>query len=883
MMHVLHGLLFARISLRHGLLFLTGKVVMVRLRQLAMLHVFLLLEAALVHAEENCTENAGCLYEYFNATWSSADCSSRDLTVPPCFNKGTGLVSINLRHNKLTEIPRNLPKLIKNLDLSHNSISDIGTTLLIYKRLEYLNLDCNQLNFTSNFPSSLVFLSLKNNQMEPYPPNALSGLDLLFHLRIDGLKDGNLGEMFSVNTTVHSLKILDLSGRDGNCNMPNLTPIMFKKFNLTHLDISQCGLLNIEIRTLVSQQHLHFLDASYNKRLGFRGLQNITQDLQNTSLKILNVSKIHCSFGIGTLLTLQQTKYLKFIPLEELYLDSNRLERIEIGVLTYNFPKSLKVFSLGDNKLDIDIYMLEAVSLYNLEVLNVSFQSLSKLNNFDFCYDIADSCTGLMNQTQFKLTVQVFDVLRRYYPFLPNISLGVSMKSQDPNYTFHLPRNLQTIYANDIKFQYNVGTERFGGQCNLKQIHFQNNFLYKIYGPILGCNNVTYVDISNNHCSLITRYVFNDKPMLEVLNISQNLLGSFLKENDKDSVEMLGYNKRLTVIDLHDNQITELQQRFFENNTMIQILNISHNNIEHWTVNMRHMDQFQLLDLSYNQLQELDERAMKLFPEHDNFTIMLQGNPLSCTCKNQHFLSWINSFPTSRFPNLSNTNCTYKNGSKLLLNDLPVLLAMLRKDCYSYSLIIIFASLFICLTTSLIIYRIIYRYRWKILYIYYLTKRILLPETKGTNRKKHYESDAFISYADSQRTFVVNMARRLENNGLNICIHDRDFVPGVDIAENITNAIHNSRRIVFVMTPAFLKSYWCMFELNMARMESIYTRGGENIMLLVLLDNDVIKEMPRSLLDIVESKSYLEYPNDDSLSCSSVFWENLVDAIQDKD
>ncbi|XP_078318696.1 toll-like receptor 4 [Crassostrea virginica] len=860
----------------------SGKVVMVRLRQLAMLHVFLLLEAAFVHAEDNCTENAGCLYEYFNATWSSADCSSRDLTVPPCFNKGTDLVSINLRHNKLTEIPRNLPKLIKNLDLSHNSISDIGTTLLIYKRLEYLNLDCNQLNFTSNFPSSLVFLSLKNNQMGPYPPNALSGLDLLFHLRIDGLKDGNLGEMFSVNTTVHSLKILDLSGRDGNCNMPNLTPIMFKKFNLTHLDISQCGLLNIEIRTLVSQQHLHFLDASYNKRLGFRGLQNITQDLQNTSLKILNVSKIHCSFGIGTLLTLQQTKYLKFIPLEELYLDSNRLERIEIGVVTYNFPKSLKVVSVGDNKLDTDIYMLEAVSLYNLEILNVSFQSLSKLNNFDFCYDIADSCTGLMNQTQFKLTVQVFDVLRRYYPFLPNNSLRVSMKSQDPNYTFHMPRNLQTIYANDIKFQFNVGVQRFGGQCNLKHIHFQNNFLYKIYGPMLGCNNVTYLDISNNHCSYISRYVFSAEPMLEVLKISQNLLGSFLKR-EVDG-ELLGHNKRLTVIDLHDNKITELPQRFFENNTMIQVMNISHNNIEHWTVDMRHMDQFQLLDLSYNQLQEFDERAIKFLPAHNNFTIMLQGNPLSCTCKNQHFLNWINSIPTSRFHiNLVNTSCTYKNGSKLLMKDLPVLLTMLQKDCYSYSLIIIFASSFICMILSLIIYRIIYRYRWKILYIYYLTKRVLLPETKGTNRKKHYESDAFISYADSQREFAVNMARRLENNGLNICIHDRDFVPGVDIAENITNAIHNSRQIVFVMTSAFLKSYWCMFELNMARMESIYTRGGENIMLLVLLDKYVIKEMPRSLMDIVESKSYLEYPDNDSISSPSVFWENLVDAIQDKE
>lgn len=88
-------------------------------------------------------------------------------------------------------------------------------------------------------------------------------------------------------------------------------------------------------------------------------------------------------------------------------------------------------------------------------------------------------------------------------------------------------------------------------------------------------------------------------------------------------------------------------------------------------------------------------------------------------------------------------------------------------------------------------------------------------------RKKFYESDVFISYADKQRGFVVNMARELENKGFKVRIHDRDFIPGVDIAENITIAIHNSRRIILVMKSHFLKSQWCMLELNMARMESI--------------------------------------------------------------
>lgn len=87
------------------------------------------------------------------------------------------------------------------------------------------------------------------------------------------------------------------------------------------------------------------------------------------------------------------------------------------------------------------------------------------------------------------------------------------------------------------------------------------------------------------------------------------------------------------------------------------------------------------------------------------------------------------------------------------------------------------------------------------------------------------------------------------------------------------------------MTSDFLKSQWCMFELNMARMESLYSREGVNCLLLILLEKSVVKEMPRSLLDIIECKSYLEYPDDnddnDSLQSLSVFWRNLEDAVSD--
>ena len=65
------------------------------------------------------------------------------------------------------------------------------------------------------------------------------------------------------------------------------------------------------------------------------------------------------------------------------------------------------------------------------------------------------------------------------------------------------------------------------------------------------------------------------------------------------------------------------------------------------------------------------------------------------------------------------------------------------------------------------------------------------------------------------------------------------------------------------MTKHFLDSYWCMFELNMARMEAIYSRNGQNVLFLVALESGIMKRLPLQLMDLVYSKSYLDFPSDE--------------------
>lgn len=144
-----------------------------------------------------------------------------------------------------------------------------------------------------------------------------------------------------------------------------------------------------------------------------------------------------------------------------------------------------------------------------------------------------------------------------------------------------------------------------------------------------------------------------------------------------------------------------------------------------------------------------------------------------------------------------------------------------------------------------------------------------------------YDYDAFVSYAEEDQhfvheTFLTNIEEGAE---LRVCLHKRDFLVGNEIAANITDAIHRSRKTICILTNHFLNSYWCMFEFNMARMESIYSRDGENIVYLIFLEQIPSKTLPLVLLELVQSQSYVEFPNDEY--GDTLFWENLKKVMTD--
>ncbi|CAC5389722.1 Toll-like receptor 4 [Mytilus coruscus] len=163
----------------------------------------------------------------------------------------------------------------------------------------------------------------------------------------------------------------------------------------------------------------------------------------------------------------------------------------------------------------------------------------------------------------------------------------------------------------------------------------------------------------------------------------------------------------------------------------------------------------------------------------------------------------------------------------------------LQKTCSSYSSLISVIVASLAAFLFVLIWGIAFRNRWRLRYMYYMVKNKYQVQNKiEPDNDSQYEYDAFVSYDNNDRFFVHDkLLPCLEPEAwLKLCIQKRDFLPGNDIAGNITSAIHNSRKVIIVMSHNYLDSYWCMFEYNMAKMESIYSRNKENILFLVFLE-----------------------------------------------
>lgn len=117
--------------------------------------------------------------------------------------------------------------------------------------------------------------------------------------------------------------------------------------------------------------------------------------------------------------------------------------------------------------------------------------------------------------------------------------------------------------------------------------------------------------------------------------------------------------------------------------------------------------------------------------------------------------------------------------------------------------------------------------------------------------------DAFISYSEADGGSFVHstLTPMLEDEcGYKLSLHYREFVLGRTIIDNIIDAIYDSRRIVIIITPKFLDSEWCKFEVNYGLRRAF---EKPNTLVAVMLEEMPISQLPKSLRAFLSDVTFL--------------------------
>lgn len=117
--------------------------------------------------------------------------------------------------------------------------------------------------------------------------------------------------------------------------------------------------------------------------------------------------------------------------------------------------------------------------------------------------------------------------------------------------------------------------------------------------------------------------------------------------------------------------------------------------------------------------------------------------------------------------------------------------------------------------------------------------------------------DAFISYSEADGGSFVRSTLKpmLEDEcGYKLSLHYREFVPGTAIIDNIIDTIYDSRRIVTIITPKFLASEWCKFEVDHGLRRAI---EKPNSLVVIMLKEIPKSQLPKSLRAFLSDVTFL--------------------------
>ncbi|KAL7866286.1 hypothetical protein SRHO_G00115330 [Serrasalmus rhombeus] len=713
-------------------------------------------------------------------------CHNAPFPCVPCPNNAAFAIDKNALQN-LTKL--------KILRLHSNSLTSVQREW--FKSCK----DLRVLDLSSNFLAKAI-----TRTSFPHSLPSLEELDLSFNYELQRYPSSlNLSRAFS---SLKSLRILRIRGFVfQELKREDISPLTsLEKLEMIDLGTNFIKITNLSI--LTELKNFHIINLSDNKisspsEAGPAAALAMAQGAPKQD----NTSPM----SRGAQYQSGEVREIHYFRYDE-YARSCKYKDKELGTLS---PFYTQCSSFGKT-LDIsrnNIFFLHSrfLNLQELRCLNLSGNAMSQaLNGSEFIYlknlqylDFSHNRLDLMYSTAFQelSNLVILDISYNNHYFEAE---GLTHML---NFTKNLSKLTKLIMNhNQISTSTNTEMESF----SLEHLEFKSNRLDMLWrdGDLRYVNyfqklmNLKTLDISHNNLNFIPKQVFQGLPQtLTELHIANNKLKSFTWEG-------LKYLKNLKVLDLCGNLLTTVPAKLSNCSKSILTLILRKNQIASLTPNFL-QDAFSLknLDLSYNQLKYIEESS---FPEEvrDNLQVLhLNNNRFVCSCNATWFVRWINRTSVN-IPRLAtDVNCaapgTQRGQSVIFLN---------LQACQHSSLSIILSILTTSVILSVLTLSISsHLFLWDVWYIYHFC----LAKIKGYRRllSESTAYDAFIVYDKTDKAvsdWVLQELRvQLEEQGerqLQLCLEDRDWVPGCPLIENLSQSIQLSKRTVFILTSRFIRS-----------------------------------------------------------------------------
>ncbi|XP_053378250.1 toll-like receptor 4 [Mercenaria mercenaria] len=786
-----------------------------------------------------------------------------------------------LKNNSFVNAANLNTSLIRNLYLDNSNISYISSNAFLgLSGLLYLNLSGNNLIWPSGFGkgifkplSNLTYLNIKENNLQTFEGLGVElGYTKLGGIYAELCANCTFGKEFE---QLEHLVNLSLSGRSkGACNVSVVHNNTFEGLTkLQRLWLSSCNIREIEANTFNPlNKSLILLDISYNEKMNFTRMNTALYGLRNSSkLEVLNVNRIHNVHDLGVAVKKRDLENLSTLrSLITLHMDLNKIEIFDEEIFDpiFMFPSSLRDLTLSGNRLSFGKYINFIHNATNITCLDISRQHLY----YDpFLYEHFEP-------ENIQEDSKTANKCMQYEPSeFPNDTCNDSC-------SICIPPNLHRIKWRKSFLNFNTEmTLNICGANNLSHLDLSFNLLTEWKGSIKGLEHLKHLDLSENYCSEVAPAFFDNFRQLKHLNISGNILGvSFGQTSSFNLSNNIFRNlTQITVLDLSNNRIERFSDKqIFKDLRNIEVMYLHSNLMGDWEYVMPESKSLKLLDLSRNKLSTLSEKLRAYLDRLCqgtlcNVSLILENNPLECSCKTLSFLKWMLSTKVV----VERDECRFNTEQRNISENeaLHAMIETLEKKEYldrswqTWTVGIICAI--VGCFTSIVIGVVVYKYRWKLRYLYYSRNRRFNHE--GFERL--FENDAFVSYSKCKASFIKNkMVPSLEEQrGLRLWVTDRNSIPGTSIAETITHGIYNSRKSVLLIDTDYLKDSWCDYEMNMVHVES--TEARRKLIIIVLMENIPLENLPINVMRFLRSERSLEYPEHGH--DLDVFWTNLADEI----